>query len=366
MRPILDRRLLEEIDWVLLGLVLLLSLVGVFFIYSSTHFMPGAYHVRQLVWIGISLVALFVVLTIDYKFFVALSGYFYGLVVLLLLTTLVFARLVAGTKSWITLGLMQFQPSELAKIVMILVFARLFADYKNRFVTTTQALGALAVAGLPLLLIVAQPDLGTAMTFLAVIGGAFILAGLRKKAVILLVLAALALGVGGWTIALKDYQKKRVTTLINPAGDPRGSGYQVIQSKIAIGSGGFAGKGFRKGTQSQLRFLPARHTDFIFSVIGEETGFLGVLVVIVLYFALLARMFLAVGKARDRAGVYMVFTSALLITFQFLVNILMIIGLLPVVGITLPFLSYGGSSLVTSYVACGLVMNVRMRRFANV
>jgi rod shape determining protein RodA len=362
----IDRRLIGEVDWILLGLILLQSLVGVFFIYSSTSFIPGAYHVRQLIWIGVSLVALLLVLAIDYKFFVSLSGYFYGLMVLLLASTLVFARLVAGTKSWITLGLMQLQPSELAKIVMILVFARLFAEYKSAYLTTSYTLGALAVAGVPLLLIIAQPDLGTAMTFVAIIGGAFILAGLRKKAVVLLVLAAVVLGIGGWTIALKDYQKKRVTTLINPAGDPRGSGYQVIQSKIAIGSGGVAGKGFQKGTQSQLRFLPARHTDFIFSVIGEETGFLGVFAVIVLYFALLARMFLSVAKARDRAGVYIIFTASLLIAFQFLVNILMIIGLFPVVGITLPFLSYGGSSLLSSYVACGLVLNVKMRRFANV
>jgi len=366
MRLLVDRRLFGEIDWVLLGLVLLLSLIGVFFIYSSTHFMPGAHHVRQLIWIGVSLAALFLVLAVDYKFFLALAPYFYGLTVLVLLFTLVFSRWVAGTKSWITFGLMQAQPSEVAKIVMILVFARLFADYKSSYVRTSTTLGALAVAGLPLALIVAQPDLGTAMTFLAVIGGAFILAGLRRKAVVLLVLAAVVIGVGGWNVALKDYQKKRVTTLLNPAGDPRGSGYQIIQSKIAIGSGGFAGKGFKKGTQSQLRFLPARHTDFIFSVIGEETGFLGVLIVMGLYFALLARMFLAVGKARDRAGVYICFTATLLIAFQFLVNILMIIGLFPVVGITLPFLSYGGSSLLVSYVACGLVMNVRMRRFANV
>ena len=362
----IDRRLIGEVDWVLLGLILLQSLIGVFFIYSSTSFLPGAYYVRQLIWIGVSLVALLLVLAIDYKFFVSLSGYFYGLTIALLAATLVFARLVAGTKSWITLGLMQLQPAELAKIVMILVFARLFAEYKSAYLTTPHTLGALAVAGVPLLLIIAQPDLGTAMTFVAIIGGAFILAGLRRKAIVLLVLAALVLGIGGWTIALKDYQKKRVTTLINPAGDPRGSGYQVIQSKIAIGSGGVAGKGFGKGTQSQLRFLPARHTDFIFSVIGEETGFLGVFVVIVLYFALLARMFLSVAKARDRAGVYIIFTASLLIAFQFLVNILMIIGLFPVVGITLPFLSYGGSSLLSSYVACGLVLNVKMRRFANV
>ena len=362
----IDRRLIQEIDWILLGLILLQSLVGVVFIYSSSHVLPGAYHVRQLIWIGISLLVLILVLVIDYKFFVSLSVYFYGLMVVLLAATLGFARLVAGTKSWITLGLMQLQPSELAKIVMILIFARFFAEYKRPYLTMRVTLWALLVAGVPLLLIIAQPDLGTAMTFVAVIGGAFILAGLRRKAIVLFVLAALLVGVGGWTIALKDYQKKRVTTLINPAGDPRGSGYQVIQSKIAIGSGGFAGKGFLKGSQSQLRFLPARHTDFIFSVIGEETGFIGVFIVIVLYFALLARMFLSVNKARDRAGIYIIFTASLLIAFQFLVNILMIIGLFPVVGITLPFLSYGGSSLLASYVACGLVLNVKMRRFANV
>jgi rod shape determining protein RodA len=362
----IDRRLVQEIDWVLLGLILLQSLIGVLFIYSSSHFLAGNYHVRQLIWIGVSLVVLVFVLAIDYKFFVSLSPYFYGLIVAVLAATLVFARLVAGTKSWITLGLMQLQPSELAKIVMILVFARYFAEYKNAYLTTANTLGAIALAAAPLLLIVLQPDLGTAMTFLAIIGGALILAGLRRKTLVFIVIAALAVGIGGWNIALKDYQKQRMMTLINPQGDPRGSGYQLIQSKIAIGSGGFAGKGIMKGTQSQLRFLPARHTDFIFSVIGEETGFLGVFVVIALYLALLARMFLSVSKARDRAGVYIIFTASLLVAFQFLVNVLMIIGLFPVVGITLPFLSYGGSSLLTSFVACGLVLNVKMRRFANV
>lgn len=362
----IDRRLIQEVDWVLLGLVLLHSLIGVFFIYSSSHFLAGDYYVRQLVWIGASLIALVLVLVIDYKFFVSLSLYFYGLTVALLAATLVFARFIAGTKSWITLGLMQFQPSEMAKIVMILVFARLFAEYKSAYLTTQHTLFALLLSGAPLILIILQPDLGTAMTFLAIIGGAFILAGLRRKAIFFFLLAALVLGIGAWSVGLKDYQKKRLTTLVNPFHDPRGSGYQVIQSKIAIGAGGLSGKGFMKGSQSQLRFLPARHTDFIFSVIGEEAGFLGVLAVIVLYFFMLARMFLSVAKARDRAGVYIIFTASLLIAFQFLVNILMIIGLFPVVGITLPFISYGGSSLLTSYIACGLVLNVKMRRFANV
>ncbi|NTV81117.1 MAG: rod shape-determining protein RodA [Candidatus Aminicenantes bacterium] len=362
----IDRRLVQEIDWVLLALVILQALIGVFFIYSSSHFLAGNYHVRQLIWLGISLAALVFVVAIDYKFFVSLSVYFYGLIVAILASTLVFARLVAGTKSWITLGLVRLQPSELTKIVMILVFARFFAEYKGAYLTASTTFWALVVAGVPLFLIVLQPDLGTAMTFVAIVGGAFILAGLRKKTIAVFVIAALVAGVGGWNLALKDYQKRRVTTLLNPQGDPRGSGYQVIQSKIAIGSGGLAGAGFMKGTQSQLRFLPARHTDFIFSVIGEEAGFLGVLIVAALYLALLARMFLSVAKARDRAGVYIIFTASLLIAFQFLVNILMIIGLFPVVGITLPFLSYGGSSLLTSFVACGLVLNVKMRRFANV
>jgi rod shape determining protein RodA len=362
----IDRRLVQEIDGVLLALVLIQSLIGVFFIYSSSHFLAGGYYVRQLVWIGVSLVVLVFVLAVDYKFFVSLAPYFYGLVVAVLAATLVFARFVAGTKSWITLGLMQLQPSEPAKIVMILVFARYFADHRSGTIGPSRTLGALLVAGLPLLLIILQPDLGTATTFVAIVGGALILAGLRRKTIALFVVLALAAGIGGWNLALKDYQKRRVITLVNPRGDPRGSGYQVIQSKIAIGSGGFSGTGFMKGTQSQLRFLPARHTDFIFSVIGEEAGFVGVFVVLALYLALLARMFLSVSKARDRAGVYIIFTASLLIAFQFLVNIMMVIGLFPVVGITLPFLSYGGSSLLTSFVACGLVLNVKMRRFANV
>ncbi len=302
----------------------------------------------------------------DYKFFVSLSPYFYGLVVIVLAATLGFARLVAGTRSWITLGLMQAQPSEPAKIVMILVFARLLSGYKGAYLTRRVTGWAILVAGVPLVLIVVQPDLGTAMTFLAIVGGAFILAGLKKKTIVVFLLAAVVLGIGGWNLGLKDYQKRRLTTLVNPLADPRGSGYQVIQSKIAIGSGGLAGKGFMNGSQSQLRFLPARHTDFIFSVIGEETGFLGVFVVIALYFFMLARLFQSVAKARDRAGVYIVFTASLLIAFQFLVNVMMIIGLFPVVGITLPFLSYGGSSLLTNFIAVGLVLNVKMRRFANV
>ncbi len=362
----IDRRLVRDIDWVLIGLLLLLSAVGVVFVYSSSRFLPGNYAVRQFLWIGISLLAMFAVTLVDYKFLVSYSLYFYLLINAVLAGTLLFTRLIAGTRSWITFGVFQAQPSELAKIVMILVFARLFADYRHAFLTTRYTVITVFLVAVPLVLIALQPDLGTALLFCAIVGGVFILAGLRRKTIVILLLVALVIGVGGWTTFLQDYQKKRLTTLLNPGRDPMGYGYQVMQSQIAIGSGGFSGKGYTKGSQSQLRFLPARHTDFIFSVIGEELGFLGVFVVMALYFLLLARMFLAAKYSRDRAGVYIVFMASILIAFQFLVNVLMIIGLFPVTGVPLPFLSYGGSSLLSSYLACGLILNVKMRQFVHV
>jgi rod shape determining protein RodA len=362
----IDRRLFQEIDWILIGLVLLLSFLGVFFIYSSSHFLATSYYLRQLIWVGVSLVAVFIVIAVDYKFLVSFSIYLYFLIVAVLAGTLFFVRLIAGTKSWVRFGIFQIQPSEMAKVVLILVFARLFAEYKGRYLNTQSGGLALLTAAVPLVLIMLQPDLGTALTFVAIVGGALILAGLKKKTILILLVLSLIMGVGGWNFGLKGYQKRRLTTLLNPREDPRGAGYQINQSKIAIGSGGLAGKGFMKGSQSQLRFLPARHTDFIFSVIGEEFGFLGVFIIILLYFLLLARMFLSVAKARDRAGVYIIFMASMLIAFQFLINILMIIGLFPVTGVPLPFLSYGGSSLISNYIACGLILNVKMRRFANV
>jgi rod shape determining protein RodA len=180
----------------------------------------------------------------------------------------------------------------------------------------------------------------------------------------ILLLTVLA-GIAGWNFYLKDYQKERLMTVVFPGRDPQGSGYHILQSRIALGSGGFLGKGFTLGTQSQLKFLPARHTDFVFSVIGEEFGFVGVFAVLFLYGVFLSRLFQAVRKSRDRAGVYIVFMVSLMISFQLLVNVAMVIGLFPIVGIPLPLLSYGGSSLLANFLGVGLVLNVKMRRFAN-
>ncbi len=362
----IDRRVFRDIDWVLIGLALLNAVIGIIFIYSSSHFLPGGYYVRQLIWLLFSLAVLFVVLAIDYKVLMTFSLYFYLAALVVLAGMLLFARLVAHTKSWITLPFFQIQPSEVAKLAVILLLARLFSEYKKTTLGTRIAAEALLIVVVPVLFVAAQPDLGTAMTFLPILLAAFFLAGLKKKTIAILLVAAVAAGVVGWNFGLRDYQKRRLTTLVNPGQDPRGAGYHILQSKIAIGSGGLTGKGFGRGSQSQLRFLPARHTDFIFSVIGEETGFVGVFLVLLAYFLMLARMFASASHARDRAGVYIVFMASMLIAFQFFVNVMMIIGLFPVTGVPLPLLSYGGSSLLSNFIAIGLVLNVRMRRFANI
>lgn len=362
----IDRRLFENIDWLLLGLLLLNSLVGVAFIYSSSHYLPGNFYLRQLVWMAVGLLAFFLFLTIDYKILLAYSYYAYGLTILVLFGMLFLARGIAGAKSWIRFSSFQVQPSEVAKIVLILVLAKFFSQDKGIFLSSRDMLASLVLVAVPFFLVAWQPDLGTAICYLPLLLSAWVLAGLRRKAVIWVAIFLCMAGAIGWRFYLKEYQKKRVTSIVFPGRDPRGSGYQTLQSRIALGSGGFLGKGYKKGTQSQLRFLPARHTDFIFSVIGEELGFVGAAVVLLLCYSLLRRVFSSVEKSRDRPGIYIVFLVGAMLTFQTLVNIAMVAGVFPVIGIPLPLFSYGGSSLLANYIGVALVLNVKMRRFANI
>jgi rod shape determining protein RodA len=362
----IDRSLVKHIDWILISLLLLNSLVGLAFIYSSSHYLPGNYYLKQMAWIAVGMIALFLFLMVDYKALVSFSFYFYILALVALVGVLFFGRFVAGAKSWFRISFLQFQPSELTKIVLILLLASVFSKFRQDHVSWKKGLlsGALTVG--PVILVALQPDLGTALSYIPIFLAALILAGINRKTFVYIMIVTMVIGVVGWNFGLKEYQKDRLTTLISPSKDPLGSGYHIQQSKIAIGSGGFLGKGFRKGTQSQLRFLPARHTDFIFSVIGEEFGFLGVILSLMFYFFFLYRLFQSVGLSRDRAGVYIVFLVALLITFQFFINVMMVIGLFPVTGTPLPLLSYGGSSLLTNYLGVSLVLNVKMRRFVFV
>jgi len=362
----IDRNLLRNIDWILIGLLLLNSVIGVAFIYSSSHYLPENYFLKQVFWILLGLIALFLFLSIDYKTLVAFSFFFYIISIGLLGGVLLFGKLVAGARSWIRFPFLQVQPSEIAKIVLILLLVYLFSKFRKEYVSWRKGLLGGALTAVPVFLVAVQPDLGTALSYIPIFLSSLILAGLNRKTFIFILVVILTLGVAVWNFGLKDYQKNRLTTLIFPGQDPLGSDYHIIQSKIAIGSGGFLGKGFRKGTQSQLRFLPARHTDFIFSVIGEEFGFIGVVLVMIFYFFFLLRLFNSIGLSRDRAGVYIIFLVAMMITFQFFINVMMVIGLFPIAGIPLPLLSYGGSSLLTNYLGISLVLNVKMRRFVNV
>jgi len=362
----IDRALVREIDWVLTALLLVNTAIGAALIYSASFYGGGGFVWKQILWAALSFGIFVLTISVDYKLWLLLAPYFYGLILLLLLGLLVFGRTIAGARSWMSLAFMGGQPSELAKIAVLLILARLFAEYRAKFLSFEfGALGAL-LAGVPMGLVILQPDFGTAACFLPLMAAGLFLAGLTKKTVVVFLVLALVVGLLGWTLFLKDYQKQRLETLVKPSQDPRGAGYHVLQSKIAIGSGGIAGKGFMKGTQSQLRFLPARHTDFIFAVLGEEFGFAGVIGVLLLYFFFLARLFRSVGQSRDRAGSYITFMTASLLAFQFLLNVLMIVGVLPITGIPIPLLSYGGSSLLATYVVVGLAVNVKMRRYVNV
>ena len=362
----IDRAQLREIDWVLVALMTVNALAGVLLIYSASYAGGGHQAFRQLIWIAVSLALFVLTISIDYKVWMAFAPNLYGLFLVFMVGLFFFGRTVAGSRSWIRIASMGGQPSELAKIVVILVLARIFAEYRASHASLGMIALSMAAVGAPVGLILMQPDFGTAMCFMPILFGALVLAGMTKKTVAVLLIGAVVLGSAGWVFFLKDYQKKRIEMMINPAQDPRGAGYHVLQSQIAIGSGGLTGKGFLKGTQSGLKFLPARHTDFIFAVLGEEFGFVGIFTVLGLYFAMLARMYKSVGKSRDRAGIYITFLAATVIAFQFIINILMIIGLLPITGIPIPLLSYGGSSLLATFFAVGLVVNVKMRRFANV
>lgn len=362
----IDRNLLRNTDWILIGILLLNSILGVAFIYSTSHYLPGNYYVKQILWMVFSSIALFLFLCVDYSTLVTYSLYLYLVLIGVLGGILIFGTPIAGAKSWFKFPFFNVQPSEVAKIMIILLLANVFAKFRRNYLSMGKGFLGVSIIAVPAFLVALQPDLGTALSYIPILLAALFLAGLNKKTIIGILICGLLLGIFGWNFGLKDYQKKRLTALISPSQDPLGSGYHILQSKIAIGSGGFLGKGFRKGTQSQLRFLPARHTDFVFSVIGEEFGFIGVVLILLSYSFLLWRLFQSIGHSRDRTGVYIIFMVAIMIAFQFLINLMMIIGLFPIAGIPLPLFSYGGSSLLTTYLGIALVLNVKMRRFANI
>jgi rod shape determining protein RodA len=364
------RRMLSfrDFDWTLLGMVLLLCTISVLEIYSATlHTKYTGFHTKQIYWIGGGLVAMFIFSWIDYHKLIDFVSYAYGVCIVALMAVLVVGQKVLGARRWIKLGPMHFQPSEWVKLVLIIAVARYFANLGGRSLTWKDIFKAFALVGAPMLLVLKQPDLGTTLTYTPILMAGLFLGGINFKQAFILGTCAIALIGGVWSSGklLKPYQKQRLTSFINPDNDPKGSGYQLLQSKIAVGSGGVWGKGAAKGTQTQGDFLPIPHADFIFAAFGEEHGFVGAVFVLLLYFFILMRLIQNAQTAADLSGSLIIMGVVAVLTFQIAVNVGMVIGFMPVTGIPLPLMSYGGSSVLFTFLALGTVMNVRMRRFVN-
>jgi rod shape determining protein RodA len=367
----IDKRLAQHIDPLLLMLVAAIVAMGVTTVYSATYApaqnQTSALVWRQALWACGGAVAMLALLLVDYRKLERHAYVIYlGALQLLVLVPLA-GYLSGGSRRWIHLGFFALQPSELAKLALIIVLARFFhRDSARESYGVREILFPAVLWAVPAVLTLAQPDLGSAAVMGFVFVSMLLIAGLRPRVFLTLVLVGLiGIFVAGQSLwsHLKPYQQKRIATFLNPESDPLGSGYHLIQSKIAVGSGMFWGKGFLHGTQNQLQFLPEQHTDFIFSVFAEEWGFVGCAVLVLLYTALLLRGLQVVARAKDRFGALVAFGVVAMIFWQAFVNVAMTTGLLPVVGITLPFFSYGGSSMITLLLGVGLLLNVSMRRF---
>jgi len=364
---VFERRLYYHIDWALLIAILALCVLGVIMIFSTTSDPTrgtSRMYVTQLYAIGLGLGAMLVTLTLDYRTLTDRSHLIYLVICGLLLYVMFFGTVQMGARRWIPLRVFNLQPSEFAKVGLALVLAKFFGDQRGAPTWTDLAIaGVLTVV--PVALIAKEPDLGTAVTLLPVFLAIAYLAGMPMRILGVLCVCALLAAPIAWKFALKDYQKSRISTFLDPSQDAKGAGYQQIQARITVGSGGLSGKGFKQGTQGQLRFLPVAHNDFIFSVLAEEQGFAGVLVALGLYLFVILRALDAVRLAKDRLGSYLVLGVLASFSFQVIYNITMSAGLAPVKGLTLPLMSYGGSSMIATLAGFGLVLNVRMRRFTN-
>ena len=357
-----DRRLLQNVDWLLL--VPAFAVIALSFM-TLWNLAPGGRHAmawRQLTWVALGLLALRAVVSVDYRNLVRAAPALYVGGLALLLTVFAFGRLVAGARRWIHIGPFTFQPSELFKLIFVLVLAWIFTARWAQPLSRGAAVGVAAVVAVPALLIVRQPDLGTALVLLPVLAAVLVGAGIRARTLSRFVLAAVAAMPLVW-FALKEYQRERLLVYVDPFRDPLGTAYNVIQAKIAIGSGQLVGRGVSGATQSRLAFLPERHTDFIFAVFAETWGFVGCLVLVVAYGLLVLRGFDIAASARDPRGRVIALGVSALFATQTLVNMGMVTGLLPVVGIPLPLMSYGGSSMLVSLMGLGLLLSVRMRQF---
>lgn len=364
-----ERTLFKRIDWNFVFVIFALNMIGLLNLYSATHgplsLQVESLFLSQILWLAIGWSVFFIVTLLDYQIVSRIAYVVYGLNLAAILYVTFFGEVALGAQRWIDLGFFRYQPSETMKLAMIMVLSkslsRRHADGSGMGIM--QLLWPVTLMLVPFVLVVEQPDLGTAMMLAAISGSMLLFMKIKKWILALLVTIGIIALPLAWTYVLRDYQKNRIINFINPANDPRGSGYNSIQSRIAVGSGKIVGKGFRKGTQSQLEFLPERHTDFIFSVLSEEHGFIGSLGTIGLFLVLFVVGIRISSTARDKFGALLCVGVLTYLFWHMFVNIGMVIGLLPIVGVPLPLLSYGGSSLLTTMAGLGLVSSVAYRRY---
>ncbi len=367
----LNENRLSSFDWPLALVTALLSGIGLTLIYSATAPMGDAGQVfltRQIMWIGLAVLLAAVFLLFDYSILEKWAVWIYVPIILSLIAVWALGKVTAGSKRWIEVGFMRFQPSEFAKLAVVIILSKYYAaGPRNGASEILDFLKPVGLVLIPVILVLIQPDLGTAIVLMLISCSVIAFAGIGKKALIwaggtAIGLVPVALLIGDKL--LLGYQKKRILTYLNPDNDPLGAGYHIIQSQIAIGSGGVFGAGFLQGTQNQLMFLPVKHTDFIFSILAEEWGFVGCLALFFLFSIIFLKGLSIASKARNDFGALMAFGCTTILFWHFFVNIGMVMGLLPVVGVPLSLISYGGSSLIVSYLCVAVLISVEMRRFS--
>ena len=353
-----------SLDWVLTTVVLLLiglSLASLYPIsYSGNDLGNGEINnfFRQVIFAVSGMVIFFVLSFVDYRFLRSVSPALFLFGIFLLIMVVISGKIIRGTSGWITLGFFNFQPVELFKLIIAVTLARYF----SLNIRTIREARHIFISAVPVLisigLILAQPDLGSAIVIFGAWAGVLLLSGTKKSYIAVIIMAGLLISLVGWHVFLKDYQKERIIVFMKPSSDPLGAGYNVLQSTVAVGSGGIWGKGLGHGSQSQLNFLPEKHTDFIFAVISEELGFVGAIFVLILMMVILIRLFSISNHSRDNFGKLLVGAISVIIFIQIIINIGMNIGIVPVAGIPLPLLSYGGSSLLTTLAMLGIAQSV--------
>jgi rod shape determining protein RodA len=348
--------------------ILALNVIGLINLYSATHGAASSntsqFFIQQILWLILGWTLFFILTIIDYDFFKRFAYFFYSVNLLALIITLKFGKVSYGAQRWLDLGFFRYQPSDTMKLALVILLAHVLSER-----VSTEGLGFRGLAWpailtfLPAGLIIKQPDLGTGLLLIAIFFSMILYIKVRRSVLIFFFVSGLVAAPIAWSFGLKQYQKQRVLTFLNPGKDSRGAGYNSIQSRIAVGSGKIIGKGFRKGTQSQLEFLPERHTDFIFSVLSEENGFIGSMITLGLFMLLLLMGARTASEARDRFGAILAVGSVAILFWHVTINISMIMGLMPIVGVPLPLLSYGGSIMITTMSSLGLISAVAYRKF---